>query len=219
MAILATGNSFSTGDQVTAATLNSAVNAATFASGAVDDSTTQLSGGAIIVKDAGVNLTSKVSGTLPLANGGTAATTASAARTSLGVASAYRESLVTSANQTGTGTGTALVFNTPGAPTVNLTAGKWLVVGTVCARMSDVGGACTLRFSNSSGTSLFGAGVAPALTTSLIPVTIHGYKDVTSGTLDVFFYGLPVAGSTVNLGAGAGSYAGTITAVKLEDTG
>ncbi len=54
MAILSTGNSFSTGDQVTAATLNTAVNSATFASGAVDNTTTQLSGGAVIVKDGGI---------------------------------------------------------------------------------------------------------------------------------------------------------------------
>ena len=54
MAILATGNTFATGDNPTAATLNAAVNSATFASGAVDSSTTQLSGGAIIVKDGGV---------------------------------------------------------------------------------------------------------------------------------------------------------------------
>jgi hypothetical protein len=54
MAILSTGNSFLTGDQITAATLNAATNSATFASGAVDDSTTQLSGGAVIVKDGGI---------------------------------------------------------------------------------------------------------------------------------------------------------------------
>jgi hypothetical protein len=54
MAILSTGNSFSTGDQITAATLNAATNSATFASGAVDDNTTQLSGGAVIVKDGGI---------------------------------------------------------------------------------------------------------------------------------------------------------------------
>ena len=54
MAILATGNTFATGDSVTATTLNNAVNNATFASGAVDSSTTQLSGGAIIVKDGGI---------------------------------------------------------------------------------------------------------------------------------------------------------------------
>jgi hypothetical protein len=54
MAILATGNTFSTGDSVTATMLNNSVNNATFASGAVDGVTTQLSGGAIIVKDGGI---------------------------------------------------------------------------------------------------------------------------------------------------------------------
>jgi hypothetical protein len=54
MPILATGTTFANNDQVTAATLNQAVNGALFASGAVDGSTTQLSGGAIIVRDGGV---------------------------------------------------------------------------------------------------------------------------------------------------------------------
>lgn len=54
MAILTTGNTFVTGDSPTATSLNNSVNNATFASGAVDDSTTQLSGGAIIVKDGGI---------------------------------------------------------------------------------------------------------------------------------------------------------------------
>tara|TARA_R110002126_G_scaffold148496_1_gene294479 strand:- start:106 stop:771 length:666 start_codon:yes stop_codon:yes gene_type:complete len=221
MAVLITGNSFATTNQVTAATLNAATNSATFASGAVDNSTTQLSGGAIIVKDAGVSLTSKVSGILPLANGGTAATSASTARISLGVASAYRESIVTGVNQTGT-VSTAMVFNTPGAPTVNLTVGKWLVVGTVAARCSDVtgGGAVGIRFSDNGGTNFFGAGCAPSLTTFRTQVTVQGYKDVTSGSFDVFFHATPQTLSTVNLGEATGiSYAGVITAVKLEDTG
>lgn len=54
MAVAITGNSFSTGNQVTAATQNAQVNALTFDTGAVDDSTTQLSSGAIIVKDGGI---------------------------------------------------------------------------------------------------------------------------------------------------------------------
>ena len=54
MAILATGNTFADGDQVTSTTLNNIANAATFAADAVDDSTTALSGGKIIIKDAGV---------------------------------------------------------------------------------------------------------------------------------------------------------------------
>lgn len=60
MAILATGNTFNTGDSVTATMLNNSVNNATFASGAVDGVTTQLSGGAVIVKDGGIT-TSKLS--------------------------------------------------------------------------------------------------------------------------------------------------------------
>ena len=72
MAILATGNSFTNGDQVTATTLNAAVNSSTFASGAVDGSTTQLSVGAIIVKDLGITaakLETATNGQLMIGNG------------------------------------------------------------------------------------------------------------------------------------------------------
>ena len=55
MAILSKGNTFATGEQVTAAKLNNLVDNATFASDAVDDSTTALaSNGKIIVKDGGI---------------------------------------------------------------------------------------------------------------------------------------------------------------------
>lgn len=54
MAVLVKGTDFTTGDQVTATNLDNLVDAATFASGAVDNATTQLSGGAIIVKDGGI---------------------------------------------------------------------------------------------------------------------------------------------------------------------
>jgi hypothetical protein len=54
MAILTTGNTYVDNDQVTAATLNAAINSAAFASGAVDNATTQLSGGAVIVRDGGI---------------------------------------------------------------------------------------------------------------------------------------------------------------------
>jgi len=57
MAILSKGTDFSTGDQVTAAKLDALVDNATFASGAVDDSTTQLdASGRVIVKDGGVTI-------------------------------------------------------------------------------------------------------------------------------------------------------------------
>ena len=54
MAILSKGTTYSDGDQVTSSNLNALVDSATFASGAVDDSTTQLSSGAVIVKDLGI---------------------------------------------------------------------------------------------------------------------------------------------------------------------
>jgi hypothetical protein len=55
MPILVTGNTYAANDQVTSTNLNAAVNSATFASGAVDGVTTQLSSGSIIVKDSGVS--------------------------------------------------------------------------------------------------------------------------------------------------------------------
>jgi len=54
MPVLTKGTTFAVGDAPTATTLNNLVDNATFASGAVDDATTQLSGGAVIVKDGGV---------------------------------------------------------------------------------------------------------------------------------------------------------------------
>lgn len=60
MAILSKGTTFSTGDQVTATNLNALVDSATFATGAVDDSTTALDSSTpkkIIVKNAGISST------------------------------------------------------------------------------------------------------------------------------------------------------------------
>jgi hypothetical protein len=54
MAILTSGTTFVANTQISVTDLNNAVNASTFTSGAVDSSTTQLSSGAIIVKDGGI---------------------------------------------------------------------------------------------------------------------------------------------------------------------
>ena len=54
MAIINKGKSFANGEQLTADKLNQVIDNATFASGAVDNVSTQLAGEAIIVKDGGV---------------------------------------------------------------------------------------------------------------------------------------------------------------------
>lgn len=72
MAILSKGINFSTGEQVTADKLDALVDSATFVNGAVDDSTTQLSGGAIIVKDSGITTNKIASGVNISFNSGSA---------------------------------------------------------------------------------------------------------------------------------------------------
>ena len=75
MAILSKGTDFSTGDQVTAAKLDALVDNATFASDAVDNSTTALdTNGKIIVKDGGINsakLASELTGKVKIVNNDT----------------------------------------------------------------------------------------------------------------------------------------------------
>ena len=76
MAILSKGTTFTTGEQVTALSLNNLVDNATFASGAVDGSTTALDGdGKIIVKDGGITSAKLPSGgltsNLKITSGGT----------------------------------------------------------------------------------------------------------------------------------------------------
>jgi hypothetical protein len=83
MPILVTGNTFATGDSVTATTLNNAVNNATFDAGAVDNATTQLSGGAVIVRDGGIT-PSKLSNGGPSWTSGGALTAASIESTPIG---------------------------------------------------------------------------------------------------------------------------------------
>lgn len=62
MSVLSKGTTFTTGQQVTATNLNNSVDSATFLSGATDSVTTQLSGGAIIVKDGGISAAKIASG-------------------------------------------------------------------------------------------------------------------------------------------------------------
>lgn len=76
MAILSKGATIVADTQVSATNLNNLVDAATFVSGAVDGTTTQLSGGAIIVKDAGITPAKLSTGGPSWTSGGTLSATA-----------------------------------------------------------------------------------------------------------------------------------------------
>lgn len=75
MAILVKGKTFTSTEQVTSTKLHQLVDSATFDTGAVDNSTTALSGGAIIVKTGGITGT-QLSATVAIPTGATAVTQA-----------------------------------------------------------------------------------------------------------------------------------------------
>lgn len=72
MPILTKGETFVNGSSVTSTKLNNLVDNAAFASGAVDDITTQLSGGKIIVKNGGITPTKLSTGAPTWTTGGDA---------------------------------------------------------------------------------------------------------------------------------------------------
>ena len=76
MAILSKGATIVADTQVSATNLNNLVDAATFVSGATDGTTTQLSGGAIIVKDGGITPAKLSTGGPSWTGGGTLSATA-----------------------------------------------------------------------------------------------------------------------------------------------
>lgn len=255
MAILVTGNTYVANDQVTSTNLNAAVNNATFASGAVDGVSTQLSSGSVIVKDGGIspaklstggpswntggtltatafsgpltgNVTGNVSGTaasvtgtVAIANGGTAATTASAARTNLGIlGSNLNSNLAASAGvtQTAGSAGVDLVFDTPNAPTVTLTAGTWLLTGSVAARTNDVADAISAQFWNNTDSVAFGGGAAQFIDNlTRADLGCVGVTTVTANKV-IYFKVFRTTASTLDVGSSTPSGpAGFIQAVRL----
>jgi len=163
MAILATGNSFTNGDQVTATTLNAAVNSSTFASGAVDGSTTQLSVGAIIVKDLGVTaakLETATNGQLMIGNGTGFTKAALTAGTNIAVTNA---SGAITLGLTGTvavaNGGTGETTYTNGQLLIGNTTGSTLTKATLTAGTG-------INITNSTGSITIAAGANSASTGS-----------------------------------------------------
>jgi hypothetical protein len=139
MPILATGNTFATGDSVTATTLNNAVNNATFAADAVDNATTQLSGGAVIVKDGGIS-PSKLSTGGPSWTSGGALTATSIQSTPIGATTPSSGAFTALS-----ATGTTSIYETVEKAAISAAS----LTGTV--NFSWLDGAVVLLTANASG--------------------------------------------------------------------
>ncbi len=138
MPILTKGVDFTTGDQVTAANLDNLVDAATFAAGAVDNSTTQLSSGAIIVKDGGITGAKLASNIAISSTGAITGSTITATTQLIGKGTATNDDAATGyigEYASGTRAIASALNITAATPTnvtsVSLTAGDWDVSGTV----------------------------------------------------------------------------------------
>lgn len=153
-----------------------------------------------------------------------AAATQAAGQSALGLGAMAANSLSvltsTASNVTLTGTaGAARVFNALGAPQLNLTAGKWLVIGTLPVRTTDVVDEVKLEFSDNGGANAFGAGATVTTNTAeRRPITVVGVKTVAAGTFSVFMKATPgAAGGTLDMGsADPAVFAGTLLAIRLE---
>jgi len=234
MSVAIKGTTYTTGAQVTATNLNALVDSLTFASGAVDNSTTQLSGGAIIVKDAGVTaskLESASNGQLMIGTGtgfakatltagyGASVTNASGSITIGASLSRLNSNLSNSVGVTQAGaSGADLVFNASNAPTVNLTVGTWLVIGSVCIRTSDNTDNVYARFRDTTDGADFGGGASvesnATFGLSRLSASVVGVYTVASGTKAIYFKGYRTGTSSLDMGNDTGP-SGHIEAVRI----
>lgn len=171
MAILTTGNTFATGQQVLAASLNAAVNSAAFAAGAIDTATMQFTGTneQIGIKDSGVS-TAKIAA-LAVIGAKIAETTITPTKLSAG-APAWTATTLNVAN--------ALDF----APVTTALSGTYartlfVVTVTMTAHGMVTGNVATLAFS---------AGTGGTATNGAYPITVTDANtftitDTVSGTI------------------------------------
>ena len=170
MAILIKGTDFADGDQVTALKLDNLADSATCAAGAVDGSTTQLSGGAIIVKDLGVTaakLETATNGQLMIGNGTGFTKAALTAGTNIAVTNA---SGAITLGLTGTvavaNGGTGETTYTNGQLLIGNTTGNTLTKATLTAGTG-------ITITNSTGSITIAAGTNSALTGSDIFLALN----------------------------------------------
>lgn len=192
MAILSKGATIVADTQISATNLNNLVDAATFVSGAVDGTTTQLSGGAIIVKDGGITPAKLSTGGPSWTSGGTVSATAFSGPIAGAVTGNVTGNLT--GNSAGTHTG-AVVGNVTGDVTgnastatkiasitnsdiVQLTASQTLTNKTLTSPTITGTGAIAGNFTGPITGNVI-ASVASITLLSLVPET--GYP--TSGTI------------------------------------
>ncbi len=147
-------------------------------------------------------------------------TDAETMRTTLGLLGSNLESnLANSIGVTQAGSaGADQVFNTPNAPTVDLTVGTWLVLGSLAIRTSDVSDHVWAQFYNSTDATAFGgsAGIDSHTTDGLYRrnLSVVGFIVVASGTKTIYFKGFRAGSGSLDLGNGTGP-AGKIIAIRL----
>jgi hypothetical protein len=157
---------------------------------------------------------------LAIADGGTGASTKAGALTALGLLqSNLNSNLSTASAVTQSGTlGADKVFDTPNAPTVSLTAGTWLVTGSVGCRTSDNSDNVWAQFYNNTDAAAFGGGcsIDSNVTDGLYrrSLSVSGIITVASGTKVIYFKCFRAGSSTLDIGAGVGP-SGFIQAVQL----
>jgi hypothetical protein len=154
-----------------------------------------------------------------IANGGTGASTASGARTNLGVLGSNLNSNLAASiavTQTAGSAGVDLVFNTANAPTVTLTAGTWLLIGSVAGRTSDIADTINAQFWNDTDSAAFGGGASQLIVDfARADLSCVGVITVASNKV-IYFKVFRTAASTLDLGSSTPSGpAGFIQAVRL----
>lgn len=130
------------------------------------------------------------------------------------LAQSYVESHVTGVSQAGGSSAGFAIFDDVAAPRVTLTAGTWLLSGSV-AWSANGGSYLWAVFHDETNAVDFGGGACAAYDGNAVsPLKVDGIITVPSGTVDVVFKVLVNNASTVT--AGNATYpAGSITALRI----
>ena len=200
MAILSKGATIVADTQVSATNLNNLVDAATFASGAVDGTTTQLSSGAIIVKDGGITPAKLSTGGPSWTGGGTLSATAFSGPLTGNVTGNVSGSSGSTTGNAATATalataraingvsfdGTAAITVTAAAGTLS---GATLAAGVTASSLTSVGTLGSLTVTNpiagsvtgSSGSTTGNAATATNVAYSGLTGTVPTWNQSTTG--------------------------------------